>query len=247
VAGDLIAHRLGSAYGPDNSETALRQSLSGPLEGLETDVCLTADGGLVLLHDPLLSLGTTLDGWTHERTTAQIAGARLLDRAREATDERPLTLDELLAATPDDLPLQVEVKAHADRELARRTAARICERYRGLPEQRRIELISFHSVACATAAAHGFASRLVVWADYAPAGLARWAADVALRGVCVEHFLLGQPLVAALRNAGLSITTGTVNHAAIAERALAHSPDALTTDRPHQLAAELAERRSLAA
>lgn len=31
--------------------------------------------------------------------------------------------------------------------------------------------------------------------------------------------------------------------AAIAERALAHAPDALTTDRPHGLAAELAERR----
>jgi hypothetical protein len=91
------------------------------------------------------------------------------------------------------------------------------------------------------------AARLVVWADYAPAVLARWAADVDLRGVCVEHFLLGQPLVAALRDAGLSVTTGTVNHAAIAERALAHAPDALTTDCPHPLAAELAERRLLVA
>jgi hypothetical protein len=43
------------------------------------------------------------------------------------------------------------------------------------------------------------------------------------------------------------ITTGTVNHAAFAERALAHAPDALTTDRPHELAAELAERRLQAA
>ena len=50
-----------------------------------------------------------------------------------------------------------------------------------------------------------------------------------------------------LRDAGLSVTTGTINHAAVAERALAHAPDAVTTDRPHQLAAELAERRRLAA
>jgi|tagenome__1003787_1003787.scaffolds.fasta_scaffold20674532_2 hypothetical protein len=53
--------------------------------------------------------------------------------------------------------------------------------------------------------------------------LARWAADLDLRGVCVQHFLLGQPLVAALRDTGLSVTTGTVNQAAIAERALAHA------------------------
>ena len=64
------------------------------------------------------------------------------------------------------------------------------------------------------------------------------------RGVCVEHFLLGQPLVAALRDAGLSVTTGTINHAAVAERALAYAPDAVTSDRPHQLAAELAQRLS---
>ena len=72
MAGDLIAHRLGRAYGPDNSETALRRSLSGPMEGLETDVCLTADGELVLLHDPLLSLGTTLSGWVHERPCEEL-------------------------------------------------------------------------------------------------------------------------------------------------------------------------------
>ena len=70
---------------------------------------------------------------------------------------------------------------------------------------------------------------------------------VALCGVCVEHLLLGQPLVSALRDAGLSVSTGTVNPAAVAERALAYAPDTVTTDRPHQLAAELAERRLLAA
>jgi hypothetical protein len=68
--------------------------------------------------------------------------------------------------------------------------------------------------------------------------------DGGVRGVCVEHFLLGEPLVAALRDAGLGVTTGTVNGAAIAERALAHAPDALTTDRPRGLAAELAVRRA---
>jgi glycerophosphoryl diester phosphodiesterase len=74
----IIAHRLGRAYGPDSSRQALRRSLSQPLDGLETDCCLTADGQLVLLHDPLLALGTTTSGWAHERTAAQIlAGVSL--------------------------------------------------------------------------------------------------------------------------------------------------------------------------
>jgi glycerophosphoryl diester phosphodiesterase len=235
----LYAHRLGRAYGPDSSATALAGSLAAGVDGLETDVCLTADGELVLLHDPLLTLGTTLDGWAHQRTAAEILGARILDRDREPTAERPLTLDELLATTPGDLPIQVEVKAHADPELARRTARILCERYRGADERRRLELISFHSAACATAAAHGLRSRLVVWAEYAPEALAAWAVSRGVAGVSVEHFLLAPKLVAVFRLAGLSVSTGTVNDpellARVAELAL---PDAVCTDRPGELRAE---------
>src|SRR5919198_2048140 len=101
----LHAHRLGRAYGPDSSATALAGALAAGVDGLETDVCLTSDGELVLLHDPLLSLGTTLDGWAHERTAAEIAGARILDRDGAPTTERPLTLDELLSSAPADMPI----------------------------------------------------------------------------------------------------------------------------------------------
>jgi hypothetical protein len=40
----------------------LRATLAGPGDGLETDACLTADGRLVLVHDPWLSSSTTLRG-----------------------------------------------------------------------------------------------------------------------------------------------------------------------------------------
>ena len=235
----LHAHRLGRAYGPDSSAEALAGALAAGVDGLETDVCLTADGELVLLHDPLLSLGTTIDGWAHERTSVEIARASLLDRGGRPTAERPLLLDELLAATPPELPLQVEVKAHADRDLARRTAAAICERFRRRPERDQIEVISFHSAACATAAAYGFRSRLVVFADYAPEALAAWAASHGIGGVSVEHFLLTPALAAVFRLAGLSVNTGTVNDAEllIRVRDLA-SPDAVCTDRPAELRAE---------
>ena len=235
----LYAHRLGRAYGPDSSAAALAGSLAAGVDGLETDVCLTADGELVLLHDPLLTLGTTLDGWAHERSAAEILRARILDRDREPTAERPMTLDELLAVTPDDVPIQVEVKAHADPELARRTAQVLCERYRGEPERRRLELISFHSSACATAAAHGLRSRLVIWAEYAPEALAAWAVSRGVTGVSVEHFLLGPKLVAVFRLAGLSVSTGTVNDPELLARVTElAAPDAVCTDRPAELRAE---------
>ena len=244
----LIAHRCGRAYGPDSSRRALRAALAGgPLRGVETDVCLTRDGALVCLHDPYLAVGTTLTGWAHERSAADVLAGRLLDGEGRATAERPLLVDEVLDLVPPGLTVQLDVKAHADAALARRTADALAAVLSRRPDAGRVEVLSFHAAAVKQAVSHGLAGRLVIWADYAPAALARWAADLALRGVCVEHFLLGQPLVAALRDAGLSVTTGTVNHAAIAELALAQAPDALTSDRPHQLTAELAERRLLAA
>ncbi len=235
----LHAHRLGRAYGPDSSATALAGALAGGVDGLETDVCLTADGELVLLHDPLLELGTTIDGWAHERSLAEICRARLRDRFGRPTAERPLTLDELLETVPPDLPLQLEVKAHADRDLASRTAAAICQRCGDRPDRGRIEVLSFHSAACATAAAHGYGSTLVVFADYAPEALAAWAVSHGVTGVSVEHFLLTPALVSVFRLAGLRVATGTVNDAELLLRvAELGSPDAVCTDRPAELRAE---------
>jgi glycerophosphoryl diester phosphodiesterase len=242
VAGDLIAHRLGSAYGPDNSATALRHSLGGPLEGLETDVCLTADGELVLLHSPLLSLGTTLSGWAHERTLDQLLEGSLLDSGGEPASEPPLTLGRLLEAAPLDLTVQVEVKTQSNPELARRTAAAICERFRRSHQRRRLEVISFHTEACEVAAAAGFRTRLVIWADYAPEVLAGWALRHGVSGVKVEHFLLSDELVDVLRTAGITVSTGTVNDVDLLEEVLRAQPRCITTDRPHELREEAIAR-----
>jgi len=236
----LYAHRLGRESGPDSSRAALRATLAGPVDGLETDVCLTGDGGLVLLHDPWLSTGTTLRGWAHETEWSDLRHARLRDRDGAATNETPMLLDELLDVAPGDLAVQVEVKAHGDPELARATAAAVCRAAGGRPDGDRVEVLSFHTAACEEAVRRGLPARLVAWADYAPDALAHWAAAAGVGGVCIEHFLLHHGLVERLRLDGLSVTTGTVNDATLAARAAALGVDAITTDRPAALHGELA-------
>lgn len=239
----LYAHRLGRAYGPDSSAAALTRALQRPLDGLETDCCLTADRELVLLHDPLLEVGTTVSGWAHERTAAEIRAGRLRHRDGTPSDERPLLLDDLLELAPHDATLQLEVKAHANPVLARRTARALCERLRDHPARERTEVISFWSGACELAAELGFRARLVITADYRMHALAAWAQRVGLHGVCVEHFLLSRALVATLRSCGLSVTTGTVNHAAMLEPLLPLGLDAVTSDSPHELRRALSRAR----
>jgi glycerophosphoryl diester phosphodiesterase len=243
----LYAHRLGRAYGPDSSAAALRGALAAGVDGLESDVCLTADGALVLLHDPYLPLGTDLEGFAHERTARELRCARLRDRVGRLTAEAPLFVEDLLAATPRDVVIQLEVKAHADSALAGRTVDALTERLRGRTRGQRIEVLSFTAAACARAARLGCPARLVVWADYAPAALVRWARRHGVGGVCVEHFVLSPPLIDALRRGGLSVTTGTLNEPALLDRVLPLRPDAVTSDRPHTLREAAAGVPSLAA
>ncbi len=236
----LYAHRLGREPGPDSSRAALWATLAGPVDGLETDVCLTADGRLVLLHDPWLSSTTTLRGWAHHTLWSDLRRVRLRDRHGAPTDETPMLLEELLDDAARDLPVQVEVKAHGDPELARATAAAVCRVAGRRTGRGRVEVLSFHTAACEESVRHGMPARLVAWADYSPAALADWAGRAGVGGVCIEHFLLHPALVERLRLDGLSVTTGTINDATLAARAAALGVDAITTDRPAALHHELA-------
>jgi glycerophosphoryl diester phosphodiesterase len=114
---------------------------------------LTADGELVLLHDPLLDLGTTVSGWVHEHIAAQIRAARLRHLDGTASEEHPLLLDELLELAPAGATLQLEVKAHADPALAQRTTQAICDRLADHPARGRSEILSFFSARASLAPA----------------------------------------------------------------------------------------------
>ncbi len=230
----LYAHRLGRAVGPDSSRAALRATLAGFVDGVETDVCLTADGRLALLHDPWIESCTTARGWARQTPWSELRTARLLDRDGLPTGETPMLLEELLDAVPFELVVQVEVKAYADPLLAQATAAAVARVVTGRAD-RRVEVLSFHVAACEQAASDGLAARLVTWADYAPDALAGWARRSGVGGVCIEHFLLHPELVACLRAHGLSVCTGTINDPSLATRAASLGVDAITSDCPSDL------------
>jgi len=59
-------------------------------------------------HDPLLTLGATLDGWARQRTAEEIRSALIRDSAGEPTAEHPLLLEELIDLVPEAVGLQLE-------------------------------------------------------------------------------------------------------------------------------------------
>jgi glycerophosphoryl diester phosphodiesterase len=238
----FFAHRFGRAYGPDSSRLALASALGGPVDGLETDCTLTADGRIVLLHDPLLHRGTTLTGWAHDHTAAEISASFTRDRSGRPSAEHPLLLHELWPMLGDrKLTVQLEVKAICDDALAARTCQILCDELLidVPPATVTIEVISFWPDALAVAAAAGFATRLIVAAPHEPVALRRWATDQGVTGLILEAEFWADRHLDEWREAGLSVMSGVCNDAVLARRVLQFGPDAISTDRPHELRREL--------
>jgi glycerophosphoryl diester phosphodiesterase len=152
-----------------------------------------------------------------------------------------MRLEQVLEIIPRDLPFQLDVKAYADHDLARRTSERACEVVRDRGTEERVELISFFSGACAAASQQGVSARLVAWADYAPEAMAEWVADHGMIGVSFEGFILSERIMRAVHDAGLTVSAGAVNTIDQARKLLALEVDIIVSDRPLELRAELAE------
>jgi len=131
LARPVIAHRGNRAHSPENTLFAFRQAVDLGAEALELDVHLTADGEVVVCHDPTVDRTTDGSGAISHKTLAEIleldAGARWSPHADPevanggiATGPRPFaargvripTLADVLGIFPGT-PIIVEAKSVA--------------------------------------------------------------------------------------------------------------------------------------
>jgi glycerophosphoryl diester phosphodiesterase len=89
-----FAHRGGTETAPENTLEAFAHAVSLGVRYLETDVHLTADGGLVAFHDERLDRVTDRAGAIADLPLAEVRAAVVGDGGRVPT------LDELLEAFP---------------------------------------------------------------------------------------------------------------------------------------------------
>ena len=69
----VFAHRGGCALGPENTLAAFDLGIAAGADGLELDVHLSADGVVVVHHDPTLDRTTAASGPLAARTAAELA------------------------------------------------------------------------------------------------------------------------------------------------------------------------------
>jgi glycerophosphoryl diester phosphodiesterase len=107
----VFAHRGGAALGPENTIAAFDLGRATGAEGLELDVQLSADGVVVVCHDPTLDRTTDSSGRVDARTASELAR---VDAGYHFTDGR------------GDHPFR-------GRNIGIPTLADVLQRYRGVP------------------------------------------------------------------------------------------------------------------
>jgi len=110
----IAAHRGGAALWPENSLLAFREALALGVDALEFDLHMTADGEVVVLHDPTLDRTSTARGPVRDLRLADLASVRLKARDGTVTDERVSTFAQVLdLAAPTSVELVPEIKIDA--------------------------------------------------------------------------------------------------------------------------------------
>ncbi|MEH2506588.1 glycerophosphoryl diester phosphodiesterase [Bradyrhizobium sp. AZCC 1578] len=106
----IAGHRGARDLWPENSLLGFRNLCGLGVEAVEFDIHQSVDGGLVVIHDPLLDRTTHDAGPVGVRTLKQLTATRL----REAGEECIPTLDAVLDLFSDSpLELHIEIKTDA--------------------------------------------------------------------------------------------------------------------------------------
>ncbi|MDX3926515.1 MAG: glycerophosphodiester phosphodiesterase family protein [Shinella sp.] len=112
----IVAHRAGwkengRTVRAENSLAAIENAAATGVEMVELDVRRSADGTLVVMHDPTLERTTTCKGEVDRHTLAELRRCRLvIEDTREATDEAVPTLTEALSAAKGRILINIDNK-----------------------------------------------------------------------------------------------------------------------------------------
>ena len=107
----IASHRGGAILWPENSPTAFRQTALLPVEQVEFDIHLSADGEVVVIHDPTLDRTTEAQGPVSALPLETIRRTRLKGTGGETI---PTLAEVATMFAPTPIGLRMELKAGAD-------------------------------------------------------------------------------------------------------------------------------------
>jgi glycerophosphoryl diester phosphodiesterase len=228
VPPELIAHRGSPRRFRENTLPGFRAALDAGVDGIELDVHATADGTVVVHHDP--QLGPTA-GALAGRPIAALDAAALLAQPLDETGACVPTLDDVLALCAGRATVYVEVKA------------------RGIDA---LVLAALGRHPATRTAVHAFDHRLaLLLSDRAPSVPSGILVDAYLvdpahalrtaraRDYWPHRLMVDRALVDAIHDAGGRVIVWTVNDPEDARALATLGVDGICTDVPELIGAAL--------
>ena len=127
---EIVAHRAGAVFGPENTIAALNKAIEDGADMAEIDVQQLKDGTLVVLHDTNFqrTTGVNLNVWDAQYDQVKELDAGSLHSPEYAGEPVP-TLEEMLGAAKGKIQLMIELKSTGhEKSLVKDTLALI-EKY----------------------------------------------------------------------------------------------------------------------
>jgi glycerophosphoryl diester phosphodiesterase len=245
----LYGHRGASAEYPENSLAAFKRAMEMGVDAIETDVHLSADGHIIVAHDPdgrrLAHVPREIQDCTLEEIRSwDLSAGFVRADGKKPTGEshHPITLEELLEET-GDLRLNIDLKVKDVR-----LVERIIHVLRAMNAERRVLLASFESEVLEWVRGRGYGGPTGLGRDelkrllYMPRQIARLGIG-AVPGDAAQVPVRYGPIVFGSRwfidkchSLGLRVDFWTINDPALADRLLGLGADGIMTDDPQLIA-----------
>lgn len=257
LAPRFAAHRGGAGFWPENSLAAFAGALALGIDLLELDVHLSADGEVVVIHDPTVERTTDGTGAVRASTAAALWRLHLRGADGALTDERVPLLDDVLAlAARSGAELLLEMKGPAFSVRYARSASgqletvpgpvykameeRVLARLdaRGMADRTNIMAFNPAVITRVRALAPSQRTTLLVGRGHVERAAARamdtleWAGRLGVTHLGLDHTLIDADVVEGARARGLVLGAWTANDESALRRLMALGVDIITTDRP---------------
>ena len=241
AAGPLVAaHRGGALLWPENSLLAYRNALALGVDLLETDVHLTADGEVVVIHDPTFDRTTTSQGAVRDVKLADLLGVRLKAADGSVTGEQLPTLRELLdLLRPSAARLLLEIKVGPGRQPYPGIEEKVLALVRDAGLMDRVSIMAFEDETVRRVRTLDPRVRTVLLVSRSRAERAAGAREivrlvtaVGAADLGIDYRALTPEVVAAARAARIRVAAWTVNEEADIQRVIGLGVDIVISDRP---------------
>jgi glycerophosphoryl diester phosphodiesterase len=215
----VVGHRGCALLEPENTLRGFHRAFGLGCDYVETDVRLTRDGRLVLMHDETVDRTTNgsglVAGFPFEEIRALDAGA----------GERVPLLAELLEILPADVHLLCELKGEGTADEAVRIV-------REAGRERQVIFTCFHLEPIRRAREIDPSLRTgAIWTN-PPTGFARQARDAGAESVGVNHRHQSADVIAAARSEALKIRAWNPDTEEDIRAMIALQPDGIGSNRP---------------